>query len=340
MRYENQKCPVCGEVFTQNDDVVVCPECATPHHRACFENFSHCANEHLHEEGFVWKAEEAKTVEKTAEPEENTVEETAKAETEENKETIVCPNCKTECLKRQLVCNNCGAILNPEIEKEFQPPEVYIDGMPVDNNDFIDAEKTVKVKEAACFIQRNKEGYIKAFLDAKVNNRRPKFNFAAFVFGEYWFFYRKIYKAGLVIAGIFFALECFFNAFFIRAFVSAVNFINANAEAFESGKIDPELYEELYVLIEKGFQNKGYMIALAVCLLLSLAVRILCGIYANSFYLGHIRQTTRKLKTLVPHERTYYTYLYAKGGTTIFNAFLIGMAVYYFTQFILSFAMM
>ena len=36
MKYENETCPVCGEKFTADSDVVVCPDCGTPHHRECY----------------------------------------------------------------------------------------------------------------------------------------------------------------------------------------------------------------------------------------------------------------------------------------------------------------
>ncbi|MBQ3919840.1 MAG: hypothetical protein II695_09210, partial [Oscillospiraceae bacterium] len=33
MLYTGHKCMVCGKVFTDDDDVVVCVECGTPYHR-------------------------------------------------------------------------------------------------------------------------------------------------------------------------------------------------------------------------------------------------------------------------------------------------------------------
>ena len=46
--YDNQKCPVCGELFKEGDDVVTCPICGTPHHRSCYKKLGTCANESLH----------------------------------------------------------------------------------------------------------------------------------------------------------------------------------------------------------------------------------------------------------------------------------------------------
>ena len=33
--YTGCKCPVCQQPFTETDDIVVCPECGAPYHRAC-----------------------------------------------------------------------------------------------------------------------------------------------------------------------------------------------------------------------------------------------------------------------------------------------------------------
>lgn len=44
-----EKCIVCGKTFTETDDVVVCPECGTPYHRACWQEHNACINQKLHE---------------------------------------------------------------------------------------------------------------------------------------------------------------------------------------------------------------------------------------------------------------------------------------------------
>ena len=48
MKYTNYKCPVCNNQFTEDDDVVVCPECGTPHHRECYIQNGNCANADKH----------------------------------------------------------------------------------------------------------------------------------------------------------------------------------------------------------------------------------------------------------------------------------------------------
>lgn len=340
MRYINEKCTCCGKAFTENDEVVVCPECATPHHRECYNETGRCVNEHLHGEGFVWKKSEP--MKKEAEKPQITTE---KEIVSEEKDFSVCPDCGAENKKRAIVCTNCGAVLIPEFEEEVaektERHSIYIQGLPVNDNDYVDAENTVTVKEAACFIQRNKESYIKTFLDAKVNNRKPKFNFAAFVFGPYWFFFRKIYKAGFAFAGVIFAINCFVMSFFMSVCGEALSFVAANAEAFMQSTVDEALMAQYIELVTKGMETHSTEILLMFAFeVLILLVNVVAGIFANKIYLGHIRKTISKIKEVVPQPAAHFTYIYAKGGTTILNTFLIGMAIYYLTEFIFSQALL
>ena len=77
-------CPYCGKNFESGDDIVVCPECGTPHHRDCYKEHSACANEEKHGENFEWKSASVPHVHKP-EPGENS-----------NAEKVVCSNCGTE----------------------------------------------------------------------------------------------------------------------------------------------------------------------------------------------------------------------------------------------------
>ena len=48
MDYTGLKCPVCGKPFTSDDDIVVCPECGAPYHRACYQQAGHCIFQEKH----------------------------------------------------------------------------------------------------------------------------------------------------------------------------------------------------------------------------------------------------------------------------------------------------
>lgn len=335
MRYENEKCPVCGEVFNENDEIVVCPDCATPQHKNCYNEQGRCANEHLHGEGYVWQKTEQPKPQEKPEPE---------AVGNKQEDTVTCPECGAENKQNAFICTNCGAVVNEEVRQQFQAPKtdtIFIEGKPVNDNDFIDAEGTVTVKDAACFIQRGKESYIKTFLDAKYNNRKPKFNIFAFLFGPYWFFYRKIYKPGFAFLGLSFAITCFMMAFFFMAYREAIDFLMSNVNAFAEGTASIDLYNHYQMLIQQCIQENPKEILVIMLLgLLMFALNIVAGIFANKLYLNHIKTTISKIRTVVPNLGAYYTYLYAKGGTTFLNVFLIGFAINYLTEMIFSYSLM
>ncbi len=78
MRYTNQICDGCGNIFTDGEDIVVCPECATPQHRECYKNHCGCVNAHKHGKDFTWTGADVNTPAVPA---------------EEKTKTIPCPNC-------------------------------------------------------------------------------------------------------------------------------------------------------------------------------------------------------------------------------------------------------
>ena len=55
--YTGYECKSCGKKFTDDDDIVVCPECGTPYHRDCYKKEGRCINDELHSKHMSWKAE-------------------------------------------------------------------------------------------------------------------------------------------------------------------------------------------------------------------------------------------------------------------------------------------
>ncbi|MBQ8170600.1 MAG: hypothetical protein IJZ95_01295 [Oscillospiraceae bacterium] len=67
-RFTHKLCPVCRKHFSDADDVVVCPECGTPHHRTCYKELGRCGLEKYHADGFVWDGRLPDEVEEQKEP--------------------------------------------------------------------------------------------------------------------------------------------------------------------------------------------------------------------------------------------------------------------------------
>lgn len=93
MRYTNQICDGCGKPFAADDDIVVCPECATPQHRECYKNAEGCVNAHKHGEAFTWTGIAAPSPDPA---------------TEEKTKTIPCPNCGYNNPEGSDHCKQCS----------------------------------------------------------------------------------------------------------------------------------------------------------------------------------------------------------------------------------------
>lgn len=198
MLYEKVACPVCGGDFSAGDDVVVCPECGTPHHRECWKNVGRCVNESLHGEDFAWAAPRD-AVGKSGEGEPaDTKDETA----------IVCRNCGADCPPDTLVCPECGTSLGAAGRVFYgagQGPSrdsnIFMKGVMTDPDEEIDG---IKAREAAAYVQMRAGRYIPRFVEMSRKDKKLSWNWAGFFMSPHWFFYRKIYKAGI----LFLSLTC------------------------------------------------------------------------------------------------------------------------------------
>ncbi len=44
-------CPVCDKDFKDGDDIVICPSCGAPYHRACYQQVGQCVFTARHASG-------------------------------------------------------------------------------------------------------------------------------------------------------------------------------------------------------------------------------------------------------------------------------------------------
>jgi len=176
MNYTGKLCDGCRQPLENGDDIVVCPICGTPQHRSCYEKNNKCVNEYLHSTDFTW-----------TDPEE-----------EQRK--------KEEELKAQ----QAEQQPQPSDQPVFAPAtpqsmeSVFLRGVLYDPKDDIGG---ATVGEAADFVQNSAPRYIRKFMKQKKSGRKLSWNWAAFFFAPYWFFYRKLYKAGAVFLALSVALS-------------------------------------------------------------------------------------------------------------------------------------
>ncbi len=91
-RYTGNHCPVCEQAFTDEDDIVVCPDCGTPYHRACWQKVGACMHKSEHAAGFEWQPEFGPDADKAA-------------------HEATCPNCGTHNRRARALCSHCGCPL-------------------------------------------------------------------------------------------------------------------------------------------------------------------------------------------------------------------------------------
>lgn len=300
-KYTGEVCPACNQIFTDDDDVVVCPVCGAPHHRECWFKTGKCTFQDRHS-AFVWKPENAQSSTEDFNP----------------KSTLgeICPNCGANNPPDTLFCPTCGMPRNVKgTETQFSNPYVK----------FEDPFKDVTVdgvssKDMAEFIQGSSYEYIRKFSQKKHNG----FNWAAFIFGPLWFLYRKMYKIGAAILIIIAVLSISFSNP-VNRYLEEFNEVMqkaAYAETDEELNAAAAQLDKLQTSTDAAWTN--------VCAAAMFAVSLCCGIFGNTAYRKYCVKSIKEAEASATGSQSefYKTMnLRKKGGINIFAPF-IGMFSY------------
>jgi hypothetical protein len=331
MDYENIKCPVCDKVFTKDDDIVVCPECGTPHHRECYELENRCAFEEKHKDGFVFgKSNESGYDAESADFNDS-------AENQENMDGFVeCPRCKSKNPDNTFYCSKCGFPLKFKNDQNQQNNQQY--GNPqygnVGMNGFMDPmagvnpeyklDEDVTAGEAAKFVQKNTPYFMRVFYNIKEFGK-SRFSFCGFIFGGGYLLYRKMYKLGTVISSIMFVLMM--AQIYVQLSPAGTEFYKAINSATEG----MTAYSDYYANIGTAFTsmsltNQILIAIMSICSILEIILRIVVGVKANRWYLRH---TTKQTKTIKSKENVSINYeMETKGGVN--TALALSLLFVYF----------
>ena len=329
MIYKGNICDGCGKVFTEDDDIVVCPDCATPQHRECYEKGDCCVNAHLHSDSYEWKSSLPQEVKEEEKQEETPAE-------DKDVETSPCPNCGYRNPKGTKQCKNCSMKLvvfgidladsiddkkndakkngdiptykppftlgqgegfeytENEEKKEEQPscenaqpaavPTPEQIGQSVVENlasasydsyqqSFVSG---VQVKLLHALIGSNAYKYVQKFRKMDSGNK-ISFNWAAFFFSPYWFFYRKLYKPGIIFITLQFIVSMIITPM-LTPFMEFYSYILTLEPESISDAVFNELMAKMTVLLED--LTVPVMIAAALIFLMHL----ISGVIANSLY--------------------------------------------------------
>lgn len=309
MKYLNQKCTHCDKLFEKDDDVVVCPVCGTPQHRACYEENNQCINFNKHAEGFVWSADDTTTDSSQA-----------------DNDFTICSNCGTKNSGDSFFCKHCS---NPLTDAVPNSQNVFygnttnsnenIQGMPfVISQLALDPNKEiaddVKLSEAQKYVKNNTLLYSLVFKRLKDHNK-GRFNFAAFIFTGGWFLYRKQYLLGTILTVLFALCTITSNLLYnpVLAMLETYNLII-------DGTI---LYDQIYILS----QNQQLLfLAFLAASLFEWVLMIVSGLIANRCYYKHVVKKVRQTKNKFSTEDEVNKHLEKTGGVNTPLAYILFFA--------------
>ncbi len=190
--YLGTRCPVCEQRFGEGDDVVVCPDCGTPYHRACYRQAGHCVNQELHEKHEAWSPEDSRRREE---------------ERFEGENSRRCGKCGTINPEDGIFCQICGYPLKSG-EAAAEGADSQRGPQPIAPNPYttpyggISPDETldgIPVRDLALFVGDNSHYFIPRFCDRHAAGRSAAWNWPAFLFRGLYFLYRKMYLAGAVL---------------------------------------------------------------------------------------------------------------------------------------------
>ncbi|MEG1984136.1 MAG: RING finger protein [Oscillospiraceae bacterium] len=186
--YQDCECPYCGKAFSDSDDLAVCPECGTPHHRACYKEHGQCANAKLHDEGFVWAAPKTQNEEASS-------------------SSVICAGCGAANQDGVNFCNQCGAPIakapplpayvengasgNRQMSADVIPPELE---QAIKDNKKLDG---IDIKSWMTFIATSIGYYLYCFKIQDDSGKKFTFTWSAMMFPVVYFLYRRVWTAAI-----------------------------------------------------------------------------------------------------------------------------------------------
>lgn len=345
--YTGYKCPVCDQVFAAGDDVVVCPECGTPHHRACYQKTGHCANEEGHASGKQWepRREEAAAPHDGVHP-------------DAGSGVVVCGRCGSDNPPGSVNCQVCGYRLEAQDEQNpyrpayHQPPQgpgysqygqgqasggwqagpqqqgAYRPGSPypfvmpqVDLMEEIVSEITAK--EICDYVGPNNLTFLYKFKAMAKMGSSVSVNWCGFL-GFFYCFYRKMYKLGAIYLAAFMAVM-------VPSLVVASQYMAEVIEKTGGFTLEaPMVVTPGYVKVAiASFVLWGVMILSAIINTLTF----------NRLYMKHCFRNIHEIKTNGRFSTGSSDYVFAlarRGGVNL-NAVLITMAGLFLGNNLISF---
>ena len=191
LMFIGSKCPYCNKIFTEADDIVVCPECGTPHHRSCYSEHHACANLNRHG-SFEWTP--VFSARDMADP----VFTSEQKPADSVPQAVVCPTCGLSNQYGEKYCRRCGYPLpsfrNQNRVETFSQP-IIIQQISLDEK--VDG---IPIRDWLIYLGSTGVANIRTFLKQNSKNGSPfGFSIGALFFPFLYYLYYKVWGVSAAV---------------------------------------------------------------------------------------------------------------------------------------------
>lgn len=326
--YTGVKCPICSKKFIQADDIVVCPICGAPHHRACYAQENACAFAADHLSGKEWRAPPPDPSQASG----NRPNSQEGAYGGDYGDIVSCNVCHAKNSKGTIFCQTCGSRISFGPEGFWGDPYMGMDPASIVYGGLKPDEKIEDetVRDLAVYVGPSSAYYLPRFKKIAENPYTLTFNFAALVFNFFYFFYRKMYLIGGILLGLFIisSIPSFlymreFPAQFLQDFLPLS--MHQYLGAIPSVAADPEKIAQYHQLMN---------ISSTISFILSIVV----AISANRVYYVKAMSDVKRIRESQPEKHDEIAYcgkLRVKGGISKVSVIIV-ISAYFAVYFIFS----
>ncbi|MBR3759540.1 MAG: hypothetical protein IKK47_00910 [Ruminococcus sp.] len=311
MNFIGERCPVCNNRFTADDDVVVCPECGAPHHRECYKIENKCAYNEYHSTGYKWERSAA-----------------AEEKISQVEVTSSCPECGTLNRETDEICTRCGSRLHTDAHGEFHSQQEQRSSQGAYQDVFRGAETAngqetmfsflgfdpnedmggATLTEVSGFVKTNILYYLPIFKRMKDLGTKISFNLTCLIFPNLYFANRKMWLWAII-------------ATILEVICSLPSLIVVMADMSSNGAFAIPGADVLAEFVSNHendlfFFNEVFSMAFWV-------VKIVCCLFGNWLYYRFTLSSLKKLREQSPDRVVAPGVILAKGGTKPANMILV-----------------
>ena len=311
MSHTSKTCCSCQQSFAPGDDVVICPECGAPYHRACYQKEGGCLYTAQHAEGFEHPSSpsaQAHSSHRSSAEDEPTGRHTHK--TDAGGGVMACALCGTENDINHIFCEKCGSPLHTSAPR----PPFYIPPMPGNENEqsgvqFFSVQPVVEMDEEvdgiplrdwAVYFGSPFSPYLHKLTQQKRRGSYFSVVASAFFLGPLYFAYRKMWGWAVLATAL----------WVLISIPPVLDIMAANSNPLVSG-------------LPSGLLD----ILMQVSSFLWFATQLFSGFFAMALYRKDAGKKIRSLREKYANDTEYRNAIAAKGGVSMLGVVLVMVAV-------------